>query len=117
MTSLLDIGCAVLVLGLCIVILTTRIVRAIVSSTKNTTNYERYQHHGKFVWVRSDLKGTHRDSCLCYVCNKFQPGSEANCPKAKALYDLVVKNDMVTPVYECPSFGLDRLAHCRVWNK
>jgi hypothetical protein len=30
-----------------------------------------YEHHGHNVAVRSDLKGKHREHCLCYRCSKF----------------------------------------------
>jgi hypothetical protein len=33
----------------------------------------QYEHHGNKVWVRSDLKGTHRSNCLCYSCDRFKP--------------------------------------------
>jgi hypothetical protein len=36
-------------------------------------NIEKYEHHQGVVSVRSDLKGKHRDHCLCYHCEKFKP--------------------------------------------
>lgn len=64
-----------------------------------------YEHHGAVVSVRESLQGRHREHCLCYRCDKFKPGEKDNCPLAKALYDMCVKNDMVTPVWECKAFG------------
>ena len=68
--------------------------------------YEKYEHHGTPVWTRKDLKGTHRDSCLCHKCTKFKPGEVCNCPAAQANYEVCVEYDMTTPVYECPEFIL-----------
>ena len=68
-------------------------------------NYEKYIHHGNEVWVRSDLKGSHRDHCLCHSCSKLNIDDRAkNCPIAKALYDNCVNFKVVTPVFECPEF-------------
>lgn len=68
--------------------------------------YEQYEHHGTNVWVRSDLKGTHRDNCLCFApCAKFKPGEPDNCPIAQRLFELDVEHGLVTPVYECPEFA------------
>ena len=66
--------------------------------------FEQYEHHGELVWVRSDLRGTHRQNCLCYSCALFQPGQPGNCEIAQELYQLDVKHGLVTPVYECPVF-------------
>ena len=60
-------------------------------------------HHGRLVWVDEELKGLHRDYCLCYSCDKFFPDSvEANCKTAKAVYQLCVAEGLVLPVWECP---------------
>jgi hypothetical protein len=61
-----------------------------------------YEHHKRKVWVRKDLKGTHREHCLCYSCQRF-PASE-KCPIAQALYEFDVQHGLTTPVYECPNF-------------
>lgn len=67
--------------------------------------YETYSHHGKEVNVKKNLKGKHREYCLCYVCNKFNPEDrEKNCPIANEVYDNCVKFNIVTPVWECPDF-------------
>lgn len=63
-------------------------------------SYEQYEHHGRKVWVRSDLKGTHRDICLCFSCKTFYSG----CPIAKDTFDNCKKHGLVTPVLECPEF-------------
>jgi hypothetical protein len=66
---------------------------------------EQYEHHGKQMWVRSDLKGQHRDHCLCYQCTKFNfEDREANCPIANALFHFDVLADVTTPVWECAEF-------------
>lgn len=66
--------------------------------------YERYDHHGAEVWVRSDLKGKHRDYCLCWHCSQLHPGEARNCAIAQILYQNCVSFDLVTPVWECPHF-------------
>lgn len=66
---------------------------------------EWYGHHGVPVAVQSDLKGRHREHCLCYKCGRFKPEDrQANCPTASLLYALCVRLGMTTPVWECPEF-------------
>jgi len=66
---------------------------------------ERYVHHGTEVVVFSELKGQHRDHCLCFNgCRRFKPGQPDNCPIAQATFENCVKFDLVTPVYECPVY-------------
>ncbi len=73
-----------------------------------TKDFERYVHHGdRLVWVRNDLRGRHRDFCLCSDCRRFHPGSTGNCPIAAMLYQLCINHDLVTPVWECPRFTQD----------
>lgn len=69
-----------------------------------SNKYEQYEHHGNMVWARSDLKGTHREHCLCYQCGKFSLVRERNCVKANALFAFSVLTGMTTPVFECPDF-------------
>ena len=65
----------------------------------------QYEHHGRTMSVREDLKGQHRDHCLCYACAKFIPHDrEANCPIASALYAFDVLAGITTPVWECEVF-------------
>lgn len=69
------------------------------------SEYGRYIHHGSMVWVREDLKGKHRDYCLCHSCKKFKPiDQEHHCKTADLLYRLCILADLVTPVWECPQF-------------
>ena len=69
------------------------------------SRYTKYEHHGLEVWVRTDLKGTHRQHCLCHSCEKFRPENrDDNCSKANRLYQLCVDEGMTTPVFECPDF-------------
>jgi len=64
-----------------------------------------YEHHGVNVWADKQLKGTHREICLCYSCSRFVIGSpDGNCPIANKLFELCVENHVVTPVLECPKF-------------
>ena len=66
--------------------------------------FEQYVHHNERVWVRSDLKGQHREHCLCYSCHGFHPGTARNCTLAQELYEFDVKHGVTTPVWECPLF-------------
>jgi len=64
----------------------------------------QYEHHGVDAWVREDLKGKHRDHCLCFSCGRFKPNSEDNCATADLLFAVCKRCGLVTPVYECPFF-------------
>ena len=64
----------------------------------------KYVHHDVDVCVREDLKGKHREFCLCYSCDNFHPGESNNCLIAQAIYENCVKFDVVTPVWECPLY-------------
>jgi len=67
--------------------------------------FDKYEHHGNMVTVRSDLKGRHAEFCLCQTpCKFFKPGAEDNCPVAQATYKNCVNHGLVTPVFECPKF-------------
>lgn len=63
---------------------------------------EKYEHHGQLVTVRSDLKGKHREYCLCFRdCKYFHPSTIENCPIASALFTICCQHNVVTPVWEC----------------
>lgn len=68
-------------------------------------NIEHYTHHDKIVAVQTELKGKHREHCLCYGCDKFKPLREDHCPIADAVFANCVKFNVVTPVWECPDFS------------
>lgn len=64
----------------------------------------RYRHHN-LMWGRTDLRGTHREHCICYECNNFQPDSKTdNCPIAQGLYEYDQRHGVTTPVFECAHF-------------
>jgi len=66
---------------------------------------EKYIHYGRAVYVKSELKGKHKEMCLCHCCNNFKPlDRERNCLIANTLYELDVLYNLVTPVFECPSW-------------
>lgn len=76
--------------------------------------YEQYEHYDRIVWVRSDLKGKHREHCLCWNCKHFAwsnlrtPSSrEENCKIANVVYSLCVRENLVLPVWECPDFEME----------
>lgn len=65
----------------------------------------QYAHHGDKVWVRADLKGKHREHCLCFSCACFHPFDRANnCPIANDLSRLCQTYGLVAPVYECSEY-------------
>jgi len=67
--------------------------------------YVEYVHHDIDVWVRGDLKGKHRENCLCFACERFTPEDRDNsCLTANHLYSLCCLTGLTTPVYECPDF-------------
>ena len=65
---------------------------------------EWYEHHGRLVAVRADLRGLHTEHCLCYQCSRFHPNEAGNCPMAQRNYEMDVELGLVTPVWECPEF-------------
>jgi hypothetical protein len=69
--------------------------------------FVQYERHGRVVWVDEMQKGLHKDVCLCYSCSRFKPDHKENCRIAKELYALCVKENLVTPVLECPLFEED----------
>ena len=65
-----------------------------------------YMHHDRPVWVRPDLKGRHREHCLCYQCDKFTPTDRAgNCRIASLLDAVCVAFGVTTPVWECAEYA------------
>jgi len=67
--------------------------------------YEKYEHHGEEVTVRSDFKGKHRKHCLCFDCDVFKGDDPVmKCSIAEAVFKNCVKFNIVTPVWECRYF-------------
>ena len=64
----------------------------------------KYDHHGKDVYVQSNLKGLHKQHCLCYSCEKFYPNTQQNCIIAQSVFEINVKYGITSPVWECPEF-------------
>jgi len=96
--------------------ITEEAAEEVTQTVQSFPQLEQYYHHDPVqpVWVMSHLKGTHRDCCLCYVCDKFNPGKENNCPKAQELYEYCVKHNMTTPVFECTSLVPNRQKRAEV---
>ncbi len=66
---------------------------------------EKYDHHGREVSVVSEMKGRHREVCLCFACERFKPGEVDNCHAAQSLYELCVAGPItVAPVLECAEY-------------
>jgi len=64
-----------------------------------------YLHHGKLMNVEENLKGKHREYCLCYKCSKLDISDrEKNCKIANKLYQFCIDNNVTTPVFECMEF-------------
>ena len=67
----------------------------------------KYKHHGVNVSVREDLKGKHREHCLCWICEKFNSKDrETNCNIANKLFEFDKYYSVTTPVWECKKFRL-----------
>lgn len=66
--------------------------------------YEKYLHHGVEVVVKRELKGKHRNHCLCHSCALFHPEKPENCEIAQAVFSNCIQFNLVTPVWECPKF-------------
>lgn len=65
----------------------------------------KYEHHNIEVAVDGELKGKHREHCLCFKCQRFNPDvPDQNCRIAEMLFRFCRLNGMTTPVYECPEF-------------
>jgi hypothetical protein len=90
---------------------------AVLRCGRPTKMFGRYEHHGTTVWVREDLRGQHRDHCLCFDCKRFHPGSAGNCKIAQSAYEACVEHNIVTPVWECPVFVQDPFAADRKHNQ
>ena len=68
-------------------------------------NIVKYNHHGVDVSVFDNLKGKHREHCLCFQqCKFFKPDTPENCTIAQANFKNCVRWSIVTPVYECPVY-------------
>jgi len=63
-----------------------------------------YTHHGAEVAVDEELKGKHREHCLCYRCSRFKPNTPENCDYSEQHFRTCKINNMVMPVYECGDF-------------
>jgi hypothetical protein len=64
-----------------------------------------YAHHDILVAVEEELKGKHREHCLCYKCTRFHPNDiMRNCAIAQTTYENCVRFGTTTPVYECSRF-------------
>ena len=57
--------------------------------------FVKYEHHGTEVSVRENLKGLHRDHCLCHSCSKFIDSSD-KCKIAEATYKNCVEFGITT---------------------
>ena len=67
----------------------------------------KYKHHGVNVSVREDLKGKHREHCLCWICEKFNSKDRGtNCNIANKLFEFDKYYSVTTPVWECKKFRL-----------
>jgi len=68
----------------------------------------KYNHHGTDVSVMENLKGKHREHCLCFQCAKFNTNDPENkCPHADRLYNELKDEDnaiLVAPVWECSEY-------------
>lgn len=64
-----------------------------------------YTHHGKEVKADEKLFGKHREYCLCHKCDKLNlEDKSASCPIANLVFSVCVTQNVVLPVWECPSY-------------
>jgi hypothetical protein len=61
-------------------------------------------HHNRPVWANLEHVTRHKEHCLCYSCERFNPNSDTNCPIAQEVFELNKKLGITTPVWECPDF-------------
>ena len=65
----------------------------------------KYDHHGKEVYVREELKGKHRDHCLCFICDNFNmDNKDKKCKVADMIYHICIHYNLTLPVWECPDY-------------
>lgn len=64
-----------------------------------------YKHYGQTVAVDGELKGKHKEHCLCYRCKKLVIGDRRkNCNLAEDNFANCQLHNVVLPVWECPKF-------------
>ena len=65
----------------------------------------RTPNNGQPVWVRDDLQGRQKEYCICWACQKFNPGAaDKGCPTILAVLRLAAEKGVVLPVWACPTF-------------
>jgi hypothetical protein len=64
----------------------------------------KYGHHKTRNSVRKNLKGKHKEYNLCWSCDYFHPQTKMNCEISQDHYKFCIKNNVVSPVFECPKF-------------
>jgi len=64
----------------------------------------KYEHFGNEVSVMEDMKGKHKDFCLCYKCSKLKPDEADNCKLAQLVYDLCRLSGSTLVMWECKEF-------------
>lgn len=65
----------------------------------------QYTHHNWRVSVDEDLKGKHREHCLCFRCDLFAPNQHHNCAIAQGIFHICQKHGLTLPVRECPYYA------------
>jgi len=66
-----------------------------------------YKHHDYNVAVDEEKRGKHRDNCLCYKCERFNPtpsDPKNNCRIAQILFSVCLAFGITTVMWECPAF-------------
>ena len=67
--------------------------------------FVKFDHHGAEVSADAELKGKHREHCLCFDCKAFTPEDrENNCKIANVLFNLCKLAEVTTPVMYCKEF-------------
>lgn len=74
-------------------------------SIPSERRYVRFIHHDRMVIAREDLRGKHREFCLCYACEFFKPDKPDNCDIAQDVFATCIRHGVTTPIFECPKFA------------
>lgn len=65
----------------------------------------KFEHHGVVVSCMDNLKGKHREHCLCWICRKLNLADrDKNCKIASLLYAVDRQCQITTPVFYCKEF-------------
>lgn len=63
-------------------------------------------NNGQPVWVRAELQGRQKEYCICWACQKFNPGAaDKGCSTIFSVLRLAAEKGVILPVWACPTFA------------